>query len=260
MITDLQSSTWTRLTAQLDRLPHALLLHGVQGVGKLALAERFAQLLVCEKRKPGAQPCGTCEGCRWFLGGNHPDIRFLEPETLARTQVAAEEADEPAAKGAKASNQIKIEQARNLREFVNVVSHRGGNRVVVVHPAEDMNTATANSLLKILEEPPPGAVFLLVSHRPTRLLPTIRSRCVPVPVPVPDPKAAANWLAKQGVRSPERWLAFAGGAPRRALEYATGERGESIERVLRALASGNRSALAEVKDRDEVEALAEVLQ
>lgn len=260
MITDLQSSTWARLAALLDRLPHALLLHGAHGVGKLALAERFAQLLVCEKRKQRTQPCGACEGCRWFLAGNHPDIRFLEPETLARTQVAADEGEEPAPKGAKASNQIKIEQARNLRDFVNVVSHRGGNRVVIVHPAEDMNTATANSLLKILEEPPPGAVFLLVSHRPARLLPTIRSRCVPVPVPVPDPKAAADWLGKQGVRNPERWLAFAGGAPRRALEYATGERGAAIERVLRALASGNRSALAEAKDRDEVEALAEVLQ
>src|SRR6185436_2419089 len=141
-----------------------------------------------------------------------------------------------------------------------VVSHRGGRRVAIIHPAEDMNTATANSLLKILDEPPATAVFLLVSHRPARLLPTIRSRCVPVSVPLPEPKAAAAWLAGQGVRSPERWLAFAGGAPLRALDYATGERGEAIERVLRAIASGNQAALAEVKSREELEPLAEVLQ
>src|SRR5260221_8037042 len=260
MILELNSSTWQRLSGMLDKLPHALLLHGAQGVGKLALAERFAQLLLCEKRGQGTQPCGACEGCRWFLGGNHPDVRFLEPETLARHQPAAEEGEEEKAKEGKASNQIKIDQTRALGDFVQVASHRGGRRVAIIHRAEDMNTATANSLLKILEEPPASALFLLVSHRPARLLPTIRSRCVPVPVPLPEAKAAAAWLAGQGVRTPERWLAFAGGAPLRALDYATGERGEAIERAPRALASGNRAALGDIKDRDELEPLAEVLQ
>ena len=260
MISELQKQAWDRLVGMRDRLPHALLLHGAPGVGKLALAERFAQFLVCEKRKQASQPCGACEGCRWFLAGNHPDIRFLEPETMARNVAAPEEGDEPKAKDAKPSNQIKIEQARALGDFVHVVSHRGGYRVAIVHPAEDMNTATANSLLKNLEEPPPGAVFLLVSHRPARLLPTIRSRCVPVPVPVPDAKPAAAWLGAQGVKNAERWLAFAGGAPQRALEYATGERGEAIEHVLRAIGGGDRGALTEVKDREALEPLAEVLQ
>ena len=260
MISTLQDQAWKRLTGMLDRLPHALLLHGAPGVGKIALAERFAQLLVCENRKQGIQPCGACDGCRWFTAGNHPDIRFLEPETLARNLLEEEEGAEGKSKDRKPSNQIRIEQARALGDFVHVVSHRGGRRVAIVHPAEDMNTATANALLKNLEEPPAGAFFLLVSHRPARLLPTIRSRCVPVPVPLPDAKAAAAWLGKQGVKNAERWLAFAGGAPLRALEYATGERGESIERVLRAIASGNRVALGDVKDRDELEPLAEVLQ
>jgi len=242
-----------------ERLPHALLLHGVAGVGKLALAEQFARFLVCENRQ-GGHPCGSCDGCRWFLAGNHPDVRFLEPETLARNVAVAEEGDEPKARDAKPSNQIKIEQARALGDFVHVMSHRVGYRVAIIHPAEDMNTATANSLLKNLEEPPASAVFLLVSHRPARLLPTIRSRCVSVPVPVPDAKAAAAWLGAQGVRNAERWLAFAGGAPLRALEYATGERGEAIERVLRGVAAGDRNALADTKDREALEPLAEVLQ
>jgi DNA polymerase III subunit delta' len=260
MIEELQSQAWSRLTGLLDRLPHALLLHGAPGVGKLALAERFAQLLVCEKKGAALHPCGRCEGCRWYLAGNHPDIRFLEPEAIARNVAVAEEGEEPKAKDGKPSTQIKIEQTRALGDFVYVVSHRGGHRVAVIHPAEDMNTATANALLKNLEEPPAGAIFLLVSHRPARLLPTIRSRCVPVPVPLPEPEAAARWLGAQGVKNAARWLAFAGGAPLRALDYATGERGEAIERVLRAIATGDRAAIADVKDREALEPLAEVLQ
>jgi DNA polymerase-3 subunit delta' len=271
MASYLPETAWTQLLAKLDRLPHALLIHGAPGVGKLALAERFAQLLLCEKRisafhheGQGVAPCGSCEGCRWFLAGNHPDARILEPEAvalaLARPATVAEEGEKEKARDTKPSLQIKIEQTRGLADFLHLAAHRGGRRVAIVHPAEDMNASTANSLLKSLEEPPPGAVFLLVSHRPARLLPTIRSRCVPVPVPLPEPKAAAAWLAAQGVRMPERWLAFAGGAPLRALDYATGEQGQAIERVLRGLAAGDRHALAEVKNREELEPLAEVLQ
>lgn len=264
MISELQKETWSSLVAKLERLPHALLLHGAPGVGKLALAERFSQLLLCEKRGEGKQPCGACESCRWFLAGSHPDARLVEPEAVAlalgRPSTVAEEGEEEKKEKKNPSVQIKIEQTRGLARFLNLASSRGGRRIAIVHPAEDMNTATANSLLKGLEEPPAGAFFILVSHRPASLLPTIRSRCVPVPVPLPEAKAAAAWLIAQGVKNPHAWLAFSGGAPLRALEYATGGRGEAIERVLRAIASGNRAALEEVKGRDELEPLAEVLQ
>lgn len=260
MIYELHKETWYRLTAMRERLPHALLLHGVPGVGKLALAEQFARLLVCENRQRG-QPCGGCEGCRWFLAGNHPDARIIEPEAIARKWAAPEEGEEePAREKKKPSLAIRIDEIRALAGFVNLKSHRAGLRVAIIHPAEEITEQAANSMLKSLEEPPAGAVFLLVSHRPARLLPTIRSRCVSVPVPVPDAKAAAAWLAAQGVRNAERWLAFAGGAPLRALEYAKGERGAAIERVLRGVAAGDRGALAEVKDREALEPLAEVLQ
>ncbi len=265
MISELQKHVWKELLGKLDRLPHALLLHGLPGVGKLELAERFANFLLCERASRTDQPCGTCEGCRWYAAGSHPDVRFIEPEAIARHPVdTGEEGDEqePSRKKAarKPSNEIRIDEIRALAGFVNIGSHRGGRRIAIVHPAEDMNAPAANSLLKSLEEPPPGAMFILVSHRPARLLPTIRSRCVAVPVPVPEAQASQRWLTAQGVRDPARWLAFAGGAPRRALEYATGDQGAAVERILRALAAGEGGVLGVVSERADLELLAEILQ
>lgn len=236
------------LSARAGRLPHALLIHGPRGVGKAALAERVAQMLLCEG-KP--KPCGTCDGCRWFLGGNHPDFRRVEPEAIAKVPPPAELDEEPSAKRSKQpSIQIKIEQVRELADFLYLRSHRGGNRLALVHPAEDMNEPTANALLKGLEEPPAGAMFLLVSHRPAQLLPTIRSRCVAVPVPIPAREVALQWLASQGVKDAERWLAYAGGAPLRALDYAA--EAETISRLLKSPAP--------VEVREDLERLADALQ
>jgi DNA polymerase-3 subunit delta' len=229
------------LARRLERLPHALLVHGPRGVGKLALAERAAQFLLCE----GAQkPCGTCDGCRWFLGGNHPDFRRLEPEALAKEPAADPDGEAPARRTKQPSIEIKVDQVRELADFLYVRSHRGRLRVALVHPAEHMNENAANALLKGLEEPPAGAVFILVSHRPAQLLPTIRSRCVAIPVPLPPREAAVAWLSQQGVKDAARWLAYAGGAPLRAVDYA----------------ARGAAALVPVDERDALEPLAEALQ
>jgi DNA polymerase III subunit delta' len=218
------------LARRAERLPHALLLHGPRGIGKLALAERASQLLLCEGT--GRRPCDACDACRWFRAGNHPDFRRLEPEVLWM---------EPPEKP---SIVIKVEQVRELAEFLYIGSHRGRLRVALVHPAEEMNENAANALLKGLEEPPAGAVFILVSHRPAQLLPTIRSRCVWVPVPLPPREAALEWLAGQDVKDAQRWLAYAGGAPLRAVDHA-------------ALGS---VALTPVGEREALEPLADALQ
>jgi DNA polymerase-3 subunit delta' len=243
------------LKRRIDTLPHALLVHGPRGVGKLALAERLGQLLLCEAGDPQRKPCGVCEGCRWYLGGNHPDFRRVEPEALApQPETEGEEGAVSARKG-KPSQDIRIDQVRQLADFLNIGSHRGRRRVALVHPAEAMNPAAANALLKGLEEPPAGAMFILVAHRPMHLLATIRSRCVAVPVPVPAREAGLKWLAAQELPQAERWLAYAGGAPLRALDYAA--KAETVDRLLNAIRA--RSAPL-VDDREELEALAEALQ
>jgi len=257
-----QEQAWKKLLGMRIKLPQALLVYGPEGIGKLALAECFAQLLLCEAAGILKAPCGTCEGCRWFLAGTHPDLRRLEPESLARLRQTNQDQDEDApavSKTQKPSTEIKIDQVRSLDGFLNLRSHRGRQRVVLVHPAEDMNLNAANALLKGLEEPQAQAHFILVSHRPARLLPTIRSRCVALPVVLPDLVAAGAWLKAQEASDWEAWLAFAGGAPLRALEYASGA-GESIARLRKALQGKDFETLGAVNDREQVEALAEVLQ
>jgi DNA polymerase-3 subunit delta' len=118
-----------------------------------------------------------------------------------------------------------------------------------------MNANAANALLKGLEEPPVGAMFILVAHRPARLLATIRSRCVAVPVPVPSHEAGLKWLTDQGVKDAARWLAYAGGAPLQALGYSSSA--EALDRLLGAI-RGRTQIL--IDDREELETLAEALQ
>lgn len=242
--------------ARLNRLPHALLVHGAPGVGKLALAERMTQLLLCEHADPARRPCGECEGCRWLRAGSHPDFRRVEPEALAKQPLEAEGEEEgsselsPARRTRQPSLQIKIEQVRGLADFLNLRSHRGQLRIALIHPAEDMNENAANALLKGLEEPPAGAIFILVSHRPARLPATIRSRCVALGVPLPPKDAALAWLASQNVKDAERWLAYAGGAPLRAMDYAA--EAAVLDRVLKSPDI--------VEDREGIERLTEALQ
>lgn len=260
MIYKWTEQVWASLAESARRLPHALLIHGPGGTGKRALAEHFAQFLLCEGQPESVRPCGRCDACRWFAAGNHPDLRWLEPEAIAKTAAVDEgEQEGRSTRSSKPSLEIKVEQVRALAQFLNIGSHRGRHRIALIHPAEDMNLNAANSLLKSLEEPPSGAMFVLVSHRPARLLPTIRSRCVAVPVALPPPEGAEAWLRESGAPDADRWLAFAGGAPLRALEYATGPRGEAISRLLKAIQVGGLQA-GTIGDRDEVDALSEVLQ
>jgi DNA polymerase-3 subunit delta' len=189
------------------RLPHALLLTGLPGLGKGVLAEAIARQLLCEAATLEAGPCGRCTACAQISAGSHPDYIKVQLEEDARV--------------------IKVDQIRWLAEKLSFSSHQGGYKVVVLDPAGNMNINAANSLLKTLEEPSDNTVLVLVCERSSQLPPTVRSRCQQLRVEVPGQDAALHWLAGQGVTEPARtYLQMAHGAPLEALKQA---RADSIE-------------------------------
>lgn len=198
----------------LARLPHAMLLVGPGGIGKMAFSEQLAALLLCESVRPDLAACGECQACRWLDAGNHPDFRRVAPDD--ENEADGGTSEKVAEKSKKRSSSIRIDQIRELEAFVFVGSHRNGNRVVLVTEAEAMNPAAANALLKILEEPPSSVYFILVSTRSKSLLPTLRSRCRVIAFAPPDAAAAAQWLADAGLEKQAKgYLSLAGGAPMR---------------------------------------------
>src|SRR5258708_40034482 len=209
-----QDSAWNAWLPIPERLPHAILIRSAEGSGELEFAQGVAQSLLCENPRGDRRGCGACPACGWFARGNHPDFRLLLPDSMLPE--SQEEGAEPGRKE-KRSEQIRIEQVRELAGFLAVGTHRAGLRVIVIYPADAMNANTQNALLKNLEEPPPETVFLLVSTQPDRLVPTARSRCMKFTLPLPDPGQVARWLKEQGVKQ----AAFAGPrggppAPRKA--------------------------------------------
>jgi DNA polymerase-3 subunit delta' len=221
------------------QLPHAILIQAREGLGAEELARAFAQALLCESPREQGFACGRCLACNWFEQGNHPDFRLLQPDSMGAEP--GEQAGEMPRKE-KRSEQIRIDQVRALQDFLGIGTHRGGLRVILVHPAEAMNPNTQNALLKSLEEPPPGTLFLLVSSRPDRLLPTVRSRCLKLSLPAPDLGQALSWLKQQGAADPAGLLAASGGAPLGALELSGSE--AERDRFLRALGNAEFSPIA----------------
>ncbi|WP_095110848.1 DNA polymerase III subunit delta' [Pseudomonas sp. Irchel 3E20] len=169
-----QDSLWQQLAGR-SQHAHAYLLHGPMGIGKRALAERLMASLLCQ-RPEGLEACGQCKSCLLLKAGSHPDNYILEPE----------EADKA----------IKVDQVRDLVSFVVQTAQMGGRKVVLIEPVEAMNHNAANALLKSLEEPSGDTVLLLVSHQPSRLLPTVKSRCVQQACPLPSPAMSLQWLAQ----------------------------------------------------------------
>jgi len=260
-----QESLWARIGPNRGVHHHAWLLRGPEGIGKGQFARALAAAWLCQRPAQDGSACGQCDACGWFVAGNHPDFRRLT--SAARLQQEGEEAladseGEPAGERKAASQQITIEQVRALGQFFSLTTHRAGLRVLLIEPAEALNTAAANALLKTLEEPPAGTRFLLVSSQARRLAPTLVSRCLPVTVPVPPPLEALAWLRSQGVAPAEQVLAQAAGRPLRALALAGS--GEIAERsqFLKVLADPDFDphALAEKAARESLGAWTEWMQ
>jgi DNA polymerase-3 subunit delta' len=216
------------MVAERARWPHALLIAGPRGVGKRLLALHLARALLCEAPRPDGGACENCTGCNLVMRGTHPDLRLIEP-------IAYDDDG-----NANPVDAITVEPIRDLIDFALLSSHRGRAKVAAIMPAETLNGAAANALLKTLEEPPAGTYLLLVTHQPGRLPATIVSRCRRLPIAHPDAAVAAAWLAEFQVAHAELLLAQAGGAPLLALQFAHADVQRGRESLLAELARPER--------------------
>jgi len=182
-------------------LPHALLVCGPAGLGKRALTEAFVRARLCESLRDG-RACGSCRACRLLAAGTHPDRVLVTLEENPKTH--------------KMRTEIVVDQVRALSARLAMASQLGGWQVAVIDPAEAMNTAAQNALLKTLEEPTASSLIVLVADHPWDLNPTVRSRCQRVEIALPTPAQATAWLESRGVADPAAVLAAAGGHPGQA--------------------------------------------
>lgn len=194
---------WQQLCHYLQsgKLPQALLLTGPEGVGKQILARAFVRRLLCNQPADDAA-CGICPSCKLYDAGNHPDAITVAPEEAGKS--------------------ILIDQVRGLIAKLSLKPQYGTYRVVTIVPADKLNRAAANSLLKTLEEPEARTLLLLLTHNPAVLPATIRSRCQFLIVDSPERSQTLGWLKPMldDATQADMLLIMAGGSPFRALELA----------------------------------------
>ena len=221
-----QQSKWRFLLSQYQqgRLPHAILCKGPAALGKFDFAQQLAQYVLCEK--PLEVACGQCRACRLFLSGHHPDY------------YAVRVADK--------SHSIKVEQIRDLIGSLTQTASRHGFQVVFIYPAEKMNRASSNALLKMLEEPPGQVIFILVAHQLATIPVTLVSRCQTIYFTSPPMVQSLSWLQQQLDINEEKarlLLQLAEGAPLRALEMGNSGFQELRNQIVGALQGLIRSEL-----------------
>ncbi len=177
----------------MDRLPHGLIFAGPVGVGKATTAAALGGLFLCERPKAD-HPCGTCESCRIFAAGNHPDFHIITKELIRYHDKTGK------SKGIDLSIHVIRPEVVDKAAMKPAM---GKGKVFVIEQAELMNPAAQNSLLKTLEEPPGRALIVLLTDQPGQLLPTIRSRCQTVRFAALDDATVIRELQKRGISNPQ---------------------------------------------------------
>jgi DNA polymerase-3 subunit delta' len=227
-----------------DKLPHAYLFYGAEGLGRFETALTLAQALLCEAGDGDA--CGECSACTRVGAENHPDVIVVRPESRKGTKEWIIDPD---------LGTIRIEQIRDFQRWISVRSFEGGWKVGIFEGADRMNPAASNALLKTLEEPPPASLLVLVSPSRGRLLPTIVSRCQPVHfAPLPRQDLEAFLSERQAIPKEELSLvsALSEGSPGKALaldsQWVTEVRRDWMDRLRDLLASGPEGVLMDFAD------------
>ena len=199
-----QQDNWRQLHGYIEqqRIPQALLFSGAAGQGKRHLAEYYARTLLCQAPLADASACGHCVGCKLFDAQTHPDFLAIEPDEAGKA--------------------IGIDKIRQLIvKLALKPQYDDAYRIVIIQPADALNTASANAFLKCLEEPTERTCLLLISEQPSRLPATIRSRCQKIDCATPARDLAMTWLQQQGVgEQAELLLNLAQGSPLLAKQYA----------------------------------------
>lgn len=245
---------WLRqpLAELLRQRGHAWLLQGPSGIGQYELALALAAAWLCEQPvEEGGAACGHCASCHAIEVRTHADLCVLMPEVAMQElgwpldEKAQADIDD---KKRKASREIRVEAMRDAVGFAQRTSARGRGKVVLVYPAERMNTITANALLKTLEEPVGDVRFVLASEAAWQLLPTIRSRCLGFTLPWPETAEAEAWLVAQDVPAADATalLRAAGGRPSDALRLArSGQSPKAWSLFPKAISRGDVGALSD---------------
>ncbi|MCL5261328.1 MAG: DNA polymerase III subunit delta' [Gammaproteobacteria bacterium] len=226
-----QKAEWSYLASRRaqGKLSHALLLTGLEGLGQSDFAHAFAASLLCQN--PNDIACGSCSSCQLLAAGNHPDLLVVNPEAKDKL--------------------IKVDQIREVISELGKTSQQGGYQVVIIEPADAMNIAAANALLKTLEEPAQKVQIILISSKAAFLSATIRSRCQQLVFKSPTNMLAKEWLSSKLAlhneqADPDLLLSLAGGAPLKALQFATADASSersAFANAFFAFANGKLSAI-----------------
>lgn len=235
-----------------NSLHHGWLITGDDGIGKATFAYKIARFLLSAKEGENYSSLEISVDSPVFkqvMNKSHPDFKVLErdfTETDKKKLIKAikdgDEVDEQMRQGLKRSSVIKVEDVRQVVEFLSKKSFNDNWRVVIVDSADDLNVSSANALLKILEEPPLKSILLLISHNPGKLLPTIRSRCSKLALKSLKDSDVASLLRRYMPELKEQEVQgiakISGGSIGRALKYAENDALQMYENIKKICYSG----------------------
>lgn len=200
-----QQTTWETLTTRFPNIGHGLLFYGKQGCGKHAFAKHFLAWVLCLNKQPQG-PCGECSSCQWLKSDTHPNYVHITTDEENKKQNA----------------KIKIEKIRDLLPFVQQTGE--GWRVILIEPAEALNLASSNALLKTLEEPGERVVLILLADHYLKLPATIRSRLQHFALDRISYEQATSYLhehlSELAEVQPDLLLALSNDMPLQAMEIA----------------------------------------